>query len=99
MWRLAFSLSVLCTVRALSVENNGVIDEKNDAVVLEGQNVSLFISIFINHLLTLSIILVLRISLVVVRSQSKIRLISIFYDIIHLSLHEVLLWKNSFLSG
>ena len=36
MWRLAFSLSVLCSVRALSIENNGVIDEKNDAVVLEG---------------------------------------------------------------
>jgi len=36
MWRLAFSLSVLLTVRALSVQN-GVLDEKNDAVVLEGE--------------------------------------------------------------
>ena len=35
MWRLAFSLSVLCTVRALNVQN-GVVDEKNHAVVIEG---------------------------------------------------------------
>ena len=88
MWRLAFSLSVLCTVRALSIHDSGVLDEKNDAVVLEGQKVSLYISILINHMLTLSIILVLIISLVVVRSQSIIRLISIFYPIIHPSLQS-----------
>ena len=36
MWRLAFSLSVLVTVRALTLQDNGILDEKNDAVVLEG---------------------------------------------------------------
>ena len=42
MWRLAFSLSVLSSVRALTIQSNGVLDEKNDAVVLEGQNVFSF---------------------------------------------------------
>jgi len=37
MWRLAFSLSVLSSVRALTIQSNGVLDEKNDAVVLEGE--------------------------------------------------------------
>merc|ERR1712024_132014 len=37
MWRLAFSLSVLVTVRALTLKDNGILDEKNDAVVLEGE--------------------------------------------------------------